>query len=546
MALVDCVDSSLRGGGRRDVDNRRGIGGCAAEFATRNPNSPSGFVDDVQYTEKGHVFGPYVAIDFVDTLDRNGRAAITVSNQSSFGTEPKHCAVIKSFELGYSDGTKCRVVIHDTHGGSFESFMQHLVKDWLCMEKVNPTNLLMKVWFGWAKEGCGVSHPASVSPCYYIMVDSIETNFSEGKFNFEVTGVDLCHRTFEGGVEWCGGKEGADGMHLLEAIETVMQSTVAPNIAKVSFKRAHQGEIMQAPDHEMWRANTLEERKRGPKNKWDTKGLSKLIAIKEWLDDFPSINGRGWTPQYDSTVPGGELIYWEKPDPNCRNMPGSYWDETSLGTYIVNGGKDSPVLEFNPKIRWDFSSLVSVGGNIGTHRMAAIGTEGAKNPGHPCMPRESVDGAGQVTEVQVSDASLDIKGDGAEADQAASEAEAKRSMKLSFDGIEADLVIVGDPTMCPPFEAIMIKNVTIVFINPFHIVENSGDSECGVWLATPECNRVLSNKAWICKSITHRIEAGKYTTTIGLYLTSPGQHFPANGNLGGWDGGWTPIHCQRS
>ncbi len=61
------------------------------------------------------------------------------------------------------------------------------------------------------------------------------------------------------------------------------------------------------------------------------------------------------------------------------------------------------------------------------------------------------------------------------------------------------------------------------------------------WLAKPTCNEVLSNKGWICKSITHKIEAGKYTTTIGVYLTAPGVDSPPNTPLGSWTGGWHPT-----
>lgn len=530
MALVDCVGIAAD----RRLDNAtRASSSCVQSFV--------GGHCFPQYAEEGHILGPYVIIDFVDQQHQGGGAAVTVSNRSSEATNPKHCAVIKSFELGYSDGTTCRVTIHDTQGGAFEEFMKHLVKDWMCLKKVQPASLLMKVWFGWVKNGCNVPLPSSVSPCYYVMCDSIEANFSQGKMIFEITGKDVCHRMFEGGVEWQGGGEGQQAMHLLDAIDVLMKDTAAPNVGKVSFKRMQRGNVMSAPTHPMFRGNTDEERRKGPKRKWDAKAQTKLEIVKRWLDECPSINGKGWQPQYDTTKPGGELVYWERTSPNCQNESDAFWDANCLGTYIVNGGKDSAVIEFNPKIRWDFSALTSVGGQIGSRKMNSMNTEGAKNPGHECMPRETVEGAGQIQMTGPSDAQIDAEGENAERDAAEKDAEAKKTIRLQFHGVEADLVIVGNPTICPPSDAIMVKNITIVLINPFHLVPNG--NQCGEWLSIPPCNHILSSKAWICRSITHRIEAGIFTTTIGVILPIPGVDAPSDLNLGLWTRGWKPPSC---
>ena len=91
----------------------------------KEPNAP------YKLPETGRVLAPWVAVSFID--ENNGdQPAVTVSNHSSPSTNPEHSAVIKSFTFGHQDGCKATVLIHDVQGGSFESFMRHLTKDWVC------------------------------------------------------------------------------------------------------------------------------------------------------------------------------------------------------------------------------------------------------------------------------------------------------------------------------------------------------------------------------------------------------------------------------
>ncbi len=495
----------------------------------------------VNFPESGHLLAPWVAIDFTDSTGAGSSgSSITVSNRSSESTDPQNCAVIKSFELGHSDGTCARITIHDTQGGSFQEFMKHLVKDWSCLKDVNPATLLMRVQFGWVKEGCGMSLPMVASPTYYIMCDSVETNYTEGKFIFEITGRDICHRMLEGAVELQLGGEGEKSVHLLHAVHELMCDSVAPNIGKVTFRTIHGTTVVtstttSSSNSELFKADTIEERKLGPKGKWDAKGQNKLEAIRRWIDDCPSIEGRMWLPQYNSTEPEGELIFWENSKPD-KNESDAYWESSCIGSYIVNGGPSSPVIEFNPKIRWDFGTVTAVGGQTGDGQLNPFGTEGAKNPGTEAMPREKLKGAGHVQQTMPSDSMKDRFGNQAVTEAAHNDAVSKKTITLTPGNIAADLVIIGDPIFCPPFEALNIKNITIVMINPFYL---TSQNNCE-WLSTPQCNAVLSNKGWIIKSVTHKIDSGVYTTTIGVELSAPGINLPSEESFGGWAGGWKP------
>lgn len=504
----------------------------------------------VKLPESGHVLAPWVAIDFVDQSYQGGGAAITVSNRSSDSTNPKHCAVIKSFSLGHSDGTDCRVTIHDTQGGTFESFMKHLIKDWICLKQANPATLLMKVQFGWVKSGCPNDIPRSKSPCYYLIVDAVEANFAEGKQIFELTGRDVCHHMPEGGVEGEWGGEGDKAMHLLDALNEMLCNWQPPNIGAVIFKiiTGPNSELVSGKDDIFYSpTNDPEERKKGPKMKWNAQGRNKLDCAIAWVSKSESINRKAWIPRYNSNSEKGELTFWETSKSECENQDDSYWDKFNLGTYIVNGSRSSPVLEFNPKIKWDFGALTSVGGNMGDHRQKAMPTEGSKNPGHECpsLSRQNTDGSGQVTGTENSDGEEDLEGANATKEGANRDTKHKKALQIShFNGVAADLIVVGDPTLCPPFRAMHVMCVSIVLINPYHIVPEGGG--CGEWLAQPTCNPILSNKAWRITSMGHTIEAGKYSTRISVELAVPGidHKRPADGgNLGAWTGGWRPPTC---
>lgn len=491
----------------------------------------------VRFPEKGEVLGPWIAIEFMQIGNQGTDKFVTVSNRSSNATNPQDVAVIKSFEFGHSDGTAARIVIHDQQGGSFDQFMANLVKDWACLEGSTVATVLCKIKFGWVKSGCDAPLLPSSSPCYYLMCDAVETNYSEGKFIFEITARDTCFRMFEGASEVCYGGEGEQGMFLKEAIKKLMTEDNAPVVGRVSFKKKEGNQVVDC----RFQGATEEERINGPKGKWQGDSMDKMTVVRRWLEEWPTESGKGWVPQYNPEEPQGELIFWEDAKP--KDGTDVDWDSSCIGTYIVNGGKSSPVIEFNPKIRWDWSNFTANGGGLGNERIDAHQTEGSKNPGRDVsgLTREENRGAGQRVQTTPSDTARDIHGSSATKEVRKAEAEARKALKVYlYDSISADLVIVGDPTICRPSEAILNKNISIVVINPFHIMPSP---EGGEWMAQPVCNEVLSNKAWVCTGVTHRIDAGSYTTTIGVMLATPGLDTPPDSPLGGWSGGWVPPTC---
>jgi hypothetical protein len=506
----------------------------------------------VKLPESGHTLAPWVAIDFVDQNRQGGYSAITVSNRSSDATDPKHCAVIKSFTLGHSDGTDCRVTIHDTQGGAFEEFMKHLIKDWYCLKNANPATLLMKVQFGWVKSGCPNDIPKSKSPCYYVIVDNVEANFAEGKQIFELTGRDNCHHMPEGATQKNKGGPGDKAMHLLDALNEMLCFSEPPNVGSVIFKIitgpgselvSGRDEIFDSP------TNDPDEKKKGPKMVWNSQARNKLDCARAWVGKSLSINKKPWIARYNSNSERGEITFWESSKVECENEDNSYWDKYNLGTYIVNGSRSSPVLEFNPKVKWDFGALSpGAGGNVSDVATNAMRTEGSKNPGSECpsLSAQNTEGAGQVTGTEPSEGEIDLHGADATLESAKRDTKNKKALRISYNtAIAADLIIVGDPTFCPPFYAMHVHVVSIVLINPYYIAAAAGGT-CGDWLAKPVCNPIFSNRSWRILGVSHTIEAGKYSTRLNVELQVPGVDHKTpkdGGKLGAWNGGWKPPTC---
>lgn len=482
--------------------------------------------------ERGWTLSPWVKL----TLKRSG-SIITVGNESCPST--MHNAIIKEFEFGQTDGFTMRIVIHDQQGSNFVQFMKDLIKDFKLL--VPSGALTMEVRWGWVKSGCAEPVPWAASPCHIVMPDNIECNFSQGKFIFEITAKDLPYRMMEARIEKAKGQDDKP-MRLKHALVKMLTDTKEkPAISSVAFLRM-EGSGPQPCDFEKWPD--------GPEGTWVPEGRDKLHTAEAWIKDWRTDRLKGWTMAYDSTK--DQVIFWEDSKPKCGEAKD--WDSMCIGTYIVNGGKRSPVIEFNPKIRWDFASLVNAGGGVKEGEpMLNANTE---HVGHvsgrlPCDIQRIEDvnhTAGIAVNIANNRNSKDILGKKAEDHNQLAVEKHLRANKLLHQNIQVDMVIVGDPTLLPPSEGIWTRNVAIVFINPYHLMIGRGgagngmNASCGEWLALPVCNEVLSNKAWVCNKITHKITPGHYTTTLGLFLTASGIDINTCEPIGGEGSmGWKPC-----
>jgi hypothetical protein len=515
-----------------NTGNLQGAANCACDYLTK-----PGDCEELKTPPPGYTMSGWVRVTF-----KGGGQMITVGNESAPGLKNHSC--IKDFEFGHANGCECRVTIHDEQGSSFVSFMDNILKDMDDANAQNGTN--MEVEYGWVTTNCDTGATINVrkSQKFYFMMRDINCNFAGGKFMYQITGTDITEVAWEGKVDKIYGGDGDLAIHLTEALTQLFtDSSVKPTVSSVKFLKRGRCDAGPTPV-EFLRGDP----KKGLKSKWETGQRTKLDAAKEWLKNNPTKDGKALKPSYNSEIDGGELIFWEDTKPQCgENID---WDSYSLGRYVVNGGQYSSVLEFNPKIKWNFSTMTNTGGGVSNGQPLANTSDGGHNPGLPDCPtlrRNAIPTAGSQTSVAPSPALVDTVGT-RDAARLAQDDQARqmRAFSIFYQPIEAELVVLGDEKIVKP-SLCLFRNIHIVFINPYFIFEPGPEDDldeevdCGDWLSRPACNPVLSNKAWLVRNITHRIQDGKFTTSFSVYLAAPGVELDDGTALGGGGScGWTP------
>jgi hypothetical protein len=482
---------------------------------------------------KGETLSPFVRIKF-----KVSGVSITVGNESAPSIENRAC--IKDFEFGHSNGLECRVTIHDDFGGSFVKFMEDILKDAKCATPAS--GMTMELDFGWINSSCdGGGGIAEKSIDYKIMCTNIMCNFSGGKFIFEITGRDITSLAEDTTFTKTYGGDGDNGEFLTEAISKMFkEGPHEPIVGSVRFLRIVNGTIKECGFEKYDKGDKM----RGPKDKWTANNLDKITTALNWLKDYNTDGKKGWVPAYNSQAKDGEIIFWEDPKPNCGETV--QWLRRMLAVYVVNGGQCSKVIEFNPKVKWNFSSLTNAGGSMGDAQASSNPNTGGKNEGlYDCesLKRPRLGDVGSETTSNANENMVNREGGRANKETAKAQGKQQKAFKLNTDNfIEADLVVLGEPTLLRPSLCIN-RNIWIIFYNPF-LINGGGQGRCGDWLSVPPpgCNPILSNKAWLVKQIVHRITAdGKFTTNFQVCLTTPGVDTNVGEPVGGLgSGGWVP------
>lgn len=494
--------------------------------------------------EEGHTLGPWVRLQFV----QNGKC-ITVSNFSA--PDDEHAVVIKSFEFGQTDGLTVRIVLHDQEGGSMDSVARHLFKDWKEAQQTAKKYEAIFQW-GWAKSGCSEPIPDASSRCHYVVVTGMETSFHEGKFHIEMTATDLVKSMFEGATTEKFGSEDANWT-LKQALTKLFVKAEPPNVKEFEIASLEGGQKHTAKFDPRVVDRPYSDATEGPRWYWHGEGRNKLELAREWVRKTRSDNKKGWVFQYDSTVPGGKVIMWEDTPPKCQNQD---WEPWCIGTYIVNGSKDSPVIEFNPKWNWSFDHLSSVNGGTNETNVAPFTADGntygsQRSMGRfECTPLNRVSqpgGGARIYETAWSYLMNRYLGSDGGSEKAArfTEVANRADRRFIVTGLEANLVLIGDPVLDDPV-MLFGKTVKIVFMNPYYIGYQGEEKDKEKdWLQRPTAiNPVLTNTGWMIMGVTHKIELGNYTTILNLRLAMPGvDGLPCDhgGRLGMSSDGWKPC-----
>ena len=480
--------------------------GCINDFACNK----KGVVTPV----KGHNISPFVIVTF--TL--NG-IAITVGNESSPAFD--HHAIIKSFEYGMADGFQCVIEILDEQGGAFQETIDNLNK---CMQNTSNDSDRMQFQFGWVTLDCfGNSVSTKKSPILKANPIQLEVSYEGGKAKYKITAVDMMQSVFASREDATKGSDDKK-IKLCEAIKKLCEDS-EPKFTAFRCKMDSKGEVAQKVeicDKTPWEFENEDE----IKCTWDADNQNKMASIQKWLEPFKTKNDKGIFVTIDNTSPT-HLLVWEDFDDDgpCSAR--------TLGTYVVNGGECSSVIDFNPTINW-IGAFVPIrskkGGATGSSDTAASEVNKVNKE-----EEDQGDEAGSTAHISTTRYGRDCHGPKnvkkKTNDAASKHNKANRRYMGRVQPITADLVIQGDPSeQFTDIKRMAGKKISIVFINPFHIFPVGGQKE---WLARPGCNNVLSNKSYMIKGVNHTITEGKYVTTLNVFLPAPGIDIESGKPLGG-------------
>ena len=460
------------------------------------------------------VVGPWVRFQ----LSGSGLSPITVGNKSN---PPNNSAVITSFQWGASNGNGCVIEIVDEEGGDFDTFFKSF---WINPQDVKSKYVLQVTW-GWVTSSCqGGSQTYQTTKPHILFLKNIEVKYASF-LTFILEGIDL----LGGGIEYINIQEhyGTDDqpMKLQDAITKLCHDC---------------GLTVQ------WKAwntdHTSEDNWPGFKDdkplSWKTDCKNPLSIIRNWVDGRRSKNDKGVYIASTDTTSEPTVQIWEDGMPKCSEKP-IMNSQKSLGVYIVNGGPCSPVIEFSPKIRLIPTLVTQAGGGAGNTGVAKLNQVKNLEAKSDCpMPmnlqnnKTAPVGAREFT--IVNDQHNAVYG----AKNAASEVHNSTVLNLRANSpfvsapIEADLTIQGNPKLDDYLYLRSCAPVSIIVLAPYRLA----GSNCPTWqqtgLAGSNCIPQLSNSNWLVKGVSHQIKAGSYTTTLRVFLATPGVHLPVGNPVG--------------
>lgn len=460
-----------------------------------------GCTNDIKESIDGAIFSPFVRLYLGSQFITNGNNSSPNSNH----------AAITSFEYGFQPGSigfGANFEIIDQGGTMYRQIVLAMNKTATLASEENGN---ISFDFGWIIQRCGLGdEPPTLMVSQeriYGLITKVDQTFEGGnvklKFKLEAPGTAVTSGT---DLTKTIGQDD-NPVRLKDAIRELFTE----NTPKFNNVRFIDKDGVDAGEELQFKMSDGGED--GPPSAWPVNQQNQITATRSWLNGITTTNDRGILITYDCT--NSTICIQEKPD------EGNCCGGTSMATYIVNGGNCSPVLEFNPSITWQpFGGLGGTGGTASPNDGGCVFME-------PAVEGKQKAGTKTTATVNTSDSIWRTPSEQAEKTSAgvAAHLEANSNVEV-LPGFNAELKIHGDPTYYQPL-LLLGQTIAIVVINPFHINE-----KC-TWIASPNCNSVLSNKAYQIHGVSHQISGGSYVTTMTLFLAVPNKQNPANERLGG-------------
>lgn len=489
-----------------------GLINCIQQVACNfNANNPLG---SIVKPIDSPVISPFVKLIVYSDNDKY----ITVGNQSN----PKENeAVIKSFSFGQSDTFSGSIEIWDQQGGNFFKLYER-IKNRL----ENSSFQFCFFQWGWID---GVTQKIAkkddvdqISPQYTGIIQKMDVVFSGP--NIVKFTIKIQHQAFF--LKFTREKEvygdEKNKVLLKQAIKTLLEQANPP-IYNINYIRRIPGQVETTwnfkPNNCTVDTCGPNGQTDGPLGYYSSKGRDPLEIIEEWTKTVKTDQNKGFKIFTSGLAPGQinlldpiknlSLTFLEDVEGAPAVDPPVNCNTYNLGTFIVNGGKYSNVIDFSPKVDWNFAALGnSGGGNSGAFPGSNIQNKG-NNP--DCFGDKK---GGTTTKITITNVISYIYGGQALQDL-------KKALYLNefanrfYQPVEAELKVQGMPTLVDPRLALP-NRLSLIVINPYSITKNNDDVYG--WLQLDTCNSVFTDTQWQIIGLYHDINDNKYTTTIKIRL----------------------------
>lgn len=517
---------------------------CSNGSSTRNNISGRNMPVMVQGPKPGYIYSPYVKISLADgkyittgNVSQPGASSFTINVvRQSFGLTPINSyfntAVISNFEYGFetnATGFQASFEILDSGSVAYREILQILNKT-----IANADNDSNRVWFdfGWIiQDENNQAKLRSVntltSKVLHGLPTEVQLSFENGhaKIKFKIISPLSVPHTHSK----IFGKEN-NKMTMKDALDKLFKE-VEPKINEVEYRNSNGGNFIK------WLNNT----EKGPFGVWNMSQQDKLNTARMWLNPYMTTNKKNVLFIYDGFSKindlATKLIIQEDPSEplnKSQDCCGS-----TIASFIINGGNDSPVISFTPNINWIFADTGA--------GAAAPGGSGPKSLSVQEIQEKQKKQQQSGTLIKLSTQS-NMWNNIPPILHAPTLRDASNAINnmVSRNGIgraspfEAELKIFGDPFWHSPVigeDALIGKSFSILFVNPFtpkvpfRYIPFSGFDL--YWLADPTCNTTLSNKNYMILKVNHQISNGTFVTSFKLKCLLPNADYFYNKNIGG-------------
>jgi hypothetical protein len=441
-------------------------------------------------------------------INDSSQDTIYVGNQSN-------PAVIKSLNVGGSNGCGANIEIIDQEGGDFSRIFERISRGGIS------STYSLSLKFGWVNTDCKDSSAGQnmiqLSEQLNYIISNITINYSAGgALKFVVECIDAMTDLFDSKVPAVYGPN----VFLTDAITQLLES------------RNLEVEFIHLPDGGLptFQFDGAGDPYEGPLGTWRGNNRNVLALIREWLLTV-KIDGKGVVCRYKPEGGSGKKGIF-----SISNYTGPICDTTfnsltqqdlNIGTYVVNGGNCSPVISFQPNVKWVVGPAYGPGGTAGASNPKTVQTPGPTGQQGNCNPNQQPQFNQTFFDIATGwQYSPTVTRDDVLANPIGAAVTKQNNMfmhslaNMAFSPVQADLKIQGDPTYAHSINWFG-KYVTIIVINPFQV----GTSSCE-WTnrigTSPGCNQILSNANWLIEGVNHDIKDGSFTTTLKVTLAAPG------------------------